>query len=441
MKKIVIGTLAAAILVAVSGPVITGNMAEKELLLLVKRVNADGQAVLTIDEYNRGFLGAQATLTLELNAGVPEIDAKPVKLPVDIEHGPIFLSDFSFGISSLQISLSTESLGLEDFIQATNVVSYKAKLGFANTIQHSVHISPVSINDQLQFNFAGVDGQLTSNMAVTEFRGELAIGEMGFSYIDPVSGLISTAQAGPSSALLDWQVDGEREGLMSGFSEWQLPQLAVNSGLLKVELIDLQLKTENDIVNGAINLEQTISVKSVAGPVQLDNLLLEFSLSNIKLETYDAFLILSEALQDMQQEGEELEEEAFKALLRPVFQAGIRHEQHLSLDIAGGKLVADLDAQYVGDDASVDALFMQDDEKFLSSIEANLSASADSKAVMKTPLAFMVPGWAQQGLLRLNGDKFEFKASIKDAILNLNGQTIPLIAFLEPKVEDPAPMP
>lgn len=428
MKKIVLGLGAVAVLIVGVGPVITGNLAEKEFSKLVETLNQDPQVSVSIESYNKGFLTADAKLGLQLHTGSPELDEKLHSVDVAIEHGPILLSESSIGLSSMKVSVPSSALGFEAFTSNDEFASYKAVLGFDQSLHHSIKMSPIAINDLHKFNFAGLEVNFDSDLAFSHVKGDVLIGAAELTYANPSTGS-STSTISESEVVFDWKEVGHND-LMLGFSEWNTSKLTMNMGILDVNVSNVSVKAEIDVIDGAINAEQSISVQSVSGPMKLDNLLFKFDMSNIKLETYDAFIALTTAMQAIQQ-GDEINDDAFKALLRPVFQTGMRNTQHLSLEVAGGKVQADLNAEFVGDGNTVDALFVQDDEQLLSSIIANVEASADSAAVMKTPLALMVPGWAQQGLISMNGDKFEFKAAVKDGMLDLNGQIIPLVAFLE----------
>ena len=428
MKKLVLGISSVAVLAVVVGPFITANIAEQELVKIVERINADPQTTITIESYNKGFATADAQLSVQMNAGGLINADQPFTVPLHIEHGPILFSDFSFGLSSMTLSLPSKSVGLEAITSAENIASYKATLGFTNRLKHTIIVAPITIDDQSKLSSQGVEAHFNSDAQLSDVSGVVEVAEITLSYLDPASGAESGAKIEASTLTLDWSEVGHGD-LMQGSSEWVLPQVSLSSSMLNATLQNISFKTESVVTDSTLAMKQAFSIKSITGPMKFDNLLYQFDVSNIQFETYDAFMALTDAVQAMPQDQMELEDEVLKELVRPIFQAGIRNEQHFSVDLEGGKIIADFEAEFVGDNSTADALFSQDDEKVLSSIEANLSASADSKAIMTTPLALLVPGWAQQGLVSFNGEKFEFQAVIKDAVLDLNGQSMPLAEF------------
>lgn len=437
MKKVIIGLGTAAIIAAGVGPVITGNMAEKELQVLVAQLNEQSSDSVTIDAYEKGYLTAKARLLLAMDTGVPELDSQPVSVDVAIEHGPILLQSSNLGLAAITVNIPTEMFGLTEVLGTEQLASYKAELGFSDSIKHTFKLLPIELKQGMDFAFTGLEANINSNRDLSQVKGDVNIGEAHFNYTDPNTGLASNSAMQASQVQVNWQEEPGHKDVMSGFSEWRAPEISMKSGMFNVALNDVVVKAESKVEGDAIKLSQALSVKSVTGPMPIENINYSFTLSNIKLATYEAFLAMSDVIDSMSQDpGASEDEEALKALVRPLFQKGIRNDQALSLELAGGTIKADLKAEFVGDESSADALFAQNDEQFLAAFAADLTASADKQAVMTTPLAFMMPGWAQQGLVQMHDDKFTFEAAIKDAQLNLNGQIMPLIAFLEPKPEE-----
>ena len=435
MKKFAIGLVVAAVVTAVAGPLITGHMIENEWHNFVERINAETSNKVVLKSYEKSFLSAVAQLEVQLNTGVPEFDAKPILFPIDISHGPILFNTYSIGLASITINVPADHLGLETFTKYDDFASYSARLSFLNTVQHNIRVLPVENNVGNHVSFSGLEANFTSDMALKIFNGSVDVGRIAIQYTDSISGVMSKGSIEASTIQFDWREEFPRNGLMSGFSEWHMPAVSIKSGRVNVALQNMSVKATSDIKDELISLEQSLSIQSIKGPMNIDNLRYDFTMTNIQLATYEAFVAMSNTMQNIPKGSDNIDDSAMKELIRPLFQSGIRNDQRLSLEVAGGKIDAIFDAEYIGDHTVVDALFAQEDEKVLSSFVANLTASADAKAVMTTPLAFLLPGWSQQGFVQMKGDKLILEASIKDAMFNLNGQSVPLALLLAPKDE------
>ena len=254
MKKI-IGGLSAVVLVAAGiAPVITGNIAEKEMKALVNAVNAESQAILTLDSYEKNFLGAQAALTLKLVTGIPELDAKIIPLQVSVDHGPILFKHGTLGLTAISTHLSSKAVGLENLSTEANIASYSAIYGFTGQLSHHIQLAALAIKDQSSLSFSGVNATFSSNADFTAVQGDVGVGELAIEYNDAMSGVTSNIIVEPSEMTFDWSQVVGHENLMIGFSEWKLPKVTINSGMFNVELKQLSIDASSQVNEGEIYL-------------------------------------------------------------------------------------------------------------------------------------------------------------------------------------------
>jgi len=92
------------------------------------------------------------------------------------------------------------------------------------------------------------------------------------------------------------------------------------------------------------------------------------------------------------------------------------HSIDLNIDWRGMPGVTDLD--------SIEAM------QILEVFSFALTVSLDEAAIMRSPLAEMVDPYVQQGYLRIDGGRILMDASLSDAELTVNGETVPLEQFL-----------
>ena len=464
MKKLLpigLGIVALGLLVA---PKMIGTQLDNKLNEIAQSVNDMPGYQLNILNKDEAWFTSSATLELVLDLDAlsqGQFLGEEWRIPFDFDavHGPVLLADnASFGLVQWQLKAAGESLR-EHLSWPLDQAFYQmnAKLGFSSDFDYQDHITAFSGNDDIegQFRFSGYEGKAEIKQGILEYHGKAARFEANNQSGELlVEDLTMQTQAEVALETLFDQMfySGEGKLNLSSFT-FQEPD-----GRQTAALKDIYMTSESKIndESDSVDLAVVYGIKSL----QLDDFKgedfkLGLQINNISqtfFKAYQAFapsLVQASGAQSSAMTMSFLEENLLSLVLTEPeinitsLRASLPQgdfESYLNTRLTGvTALPSKLDDMgFWLSHTNVDGLIKGDKPVIeqaakwfvMYQLQTNPQTlgmgQAQLEQIVNSQVPMLLQGIEYQGFIVKEEDQYSTKLSLKDKVLTVNAQTIPL---------------
>jgi len=441
MKKIVLyaalGLTTVVVAAAAAAPMIIGmGIRDATVTSLLELLPPETRTELQITEtrFDRGWLSSEGELDVRYVALATQNELA-VRLLFDISHGPLLFTPdgIRLGLAYAEIVPSFNSPELTQAMAEMPFELPEVRIDMLADLDQSLslnlNIDPFNVDGAGgQVSFAGMSGSLIANPDLSaEVRFNM--GEL-------------SAQ----------QPDSEMRVTVAGMSLESTTQqmnnlLAPNMAMLAIPAISSTAPVPFNVSNISVNSQVQ---SSAAGPQQIDihqRFLVASIESDIPVASAGLTIDITELHSDLIRSYSRVMEMVQESMTSTPPAGTIPVEdvaEEMVTVAAQNSLVFHIlaEANAFGGDHSIDVnidwrglpgvtdLDSIEPMQILDVLSLDLRVSLDEAAFMSTPLADMVEPYVQQGYLRIEGGNILMDASLRDAELTVNGETVPLEQFL-----------
>jgi len=422
------------VLLLVTPALVGGRIQTATVDSLLDRVPAEASSVMDITQtdFQRGWFGSTARLELR----VEELDTllgEPVTLILDlaIDHGPVLFTPggLRLGVAFSEIDPELTGLDLQQFdLQA--VTEYTRPLfylfaGFDNTVELGLDL------DRLQSGIAGMGLELEDLRGFTVVNADLS--GTGNVDLDRLSFHASDRQVDLYLQNLSFQASEAdvTSALSTGQSRVAIDEIGSTSPLpLTLRRVSAEFELREDLQSSQrLIFSQAFRIAEFDGDLPLDSVALESRLGGLSRPLLENYVKLI----DQYQRGTAIApgqpdpglENLSQDLLLDLARESVDLDVSLNADAFGGAHRVTLTVDWPGLPTltSLDTINMQE---VIRAVSVDLVVDADQAALMNSPLAQAVSGYARQGLLEVANGRVRAEASLADGILRVNQETLPI---------------
>lgn len=433
----VLGVITTVVVAAAAAPKIIGTgVRDATMNSMMELLPAESRSQIQITEtrFDSGWFSSEGELDVRYIA-LADQENLAVRLLFDISHGPILFTPdgLRLGLAYAEIIPSFNSPELTQAITELSIELPEVRIDMLaeldQTLRLTLNMEPFNYNDATgQVSFSGMNGSVVANPDLSaELRfnmGELRAAQPATQMEFFIAGLdleTTTQQMNellaPSMAMLvipaissgapfpfnvsDISADSRVQPSTAGPEQIDIRQsfrIASIESEIPVAAVNWTMnlnEVHGDLIRSYYGMITEIQSTISNNPATASNPLEEYAKEMVTIAVQNSLV--------------------FNTLVSANAFNG-DHNIELRIDWRGMPGVTDLD--------SIEAM------QILEVFSIDLTISLDEAAIMRSPLADMVDPYVQQGYLRIDGGRILMDASLNDAVLTVNGETVPLEQFL-----------
>ncbi|MFN3163626.1 MAG: DUF945 family protein [Pseudohongiellaceae bacterium] len=431
-----LGLTAAVVAAAAAAPMVIGmGIRDATITGLLELLPPETRSELVITEtrFDRGWFGSEGELDVRYLA-LAQQEELAVRLLFDISHGPLlFTPDGPRLVGRCRYRAVLNSPELTQAMAEIPVQLPEVRLDMLASLDQSLSLNfnmePFSVNDATgQVSFAGMSGSLIAKPDLSaevrfnmgELRAEQPASQMGLT----IAGMT-----------LESTTQQMNDLLAPNMAMLAIPAISSSAPIpFNVSNISVNSRVQSSTAGPEqIDIHQRFLVASIQSDIPVASAGLTIDISELHGDLIRSYSRMMETVQSSMNTSppagtnpvEEIAEEmatvaaqnslVFHTLAEANAFDG-DHSIDLRIDWRGLPGVTDLD--------SIEPM------QILEVLGFDLRVSLDEAAIMSSPLADMVDPYVQQGYLRIENGNILMDASLSDAELTVNGETVPLEQFL-----------
>jgi hypothetical protein len=428
-------TISAVLLTAfgIVSPLIMGSVAEDQFISQLEKISVEENSGMAISDINfdRGYAGSDASFVMTIEDPSNEIPTFSVLFESKLEHAPLNITEFGLSVFEIysQDRLSF-SQGPEELVQFVNdnMAGYFLSGYSRATVLGS--FDSVLSSSVVDFNITESQMNIQVEPMVINSAGQLDGSETQFDVKLPsanIKGADFSMKIDSISFMGDLTTDAN--GIELGNSLLEIAQLSVESIMGGSEIKNITFSAVNELIDNKLNTNVRYNFESIEAPLPVSSASYNIDFNGLSVESMELAEDLQLHINDMETNPESAQE-YFNQLLTATLQPSLQINQELKANAFGGKWQADLNVEYVGVEG-IELLALQDPKVAVKSVVATLVITADSAALSRSPLAPMLDGLLQQGLITLDNTSITSVASLTAGKLMINEVEIPVEPIID----------
>ncbi len=436
LKLVLAASCLIALTMAVS-PKIIGLGIERitiDNMLALILAEADSQLEIRRNTFRKGWFSS----TAEIEVIYTPLGAEAISLLMnfDIDHGPLLqtLNGPGFGLAYADISADIHSELFDPIIAGLPFPPPEVNLDlfvrFNQSVQLGMAVSSVTYSGaDGEMRFEGLDASLLvaqdQSAKFTMNMGKLNAAESSANSNFAISGI---SLHGETAQMNDILAESNAElSIPSISSTAPLPfvvaDILVGHSLLKSPDSAQQLEAY-----------QVLNVGGISGDLPLRSLSWSSEVKQVNGELVRQYYqLLNELQNEMNTEptavSAELTEPGQELLLLTL-QNRLEVNNFIKANAFDGDHNTELRLQWAGL-SELDNVAALDIDAALAALTIDLNVSLDLEAILRSPMAEMVAPYTQQGYLTLDNGRLLLQASLRESVLHVNGDEIPLDQFFQ----------
>ncbi len=434
LKLLLTASCVIALTVAVS-PKIIGLSVQRitiDNMLALIPPEADSQLEIHRNTFSNGWFSS--TAEIEVIYTPLGTDAISLLMNFDIDHGPLLQTPNGpkFGLAYADISPDIRNELFDLTVADLPFRLPEIKLDLFARFNQSVYLGMVvsSVNysgADGEMNFEGLDASFLvaqdQSANFTMNMGKLSATESRANSNLTISGISLHSETAQMSDIL--AKSSAELSIPSINSTAPLP-LAVTDILIEYKLLKSPSSAQH------IEAYQALNVGNISGDLPIRSLNWSSEVKQVNGELVRQYYQLLNALQNemntkptvVSAELTELRQQ----LLLVTLQNTLELNNFIEANAFGGDHNTDLRIQWIGL-SDLDNVTALDIDAVLAALTVELSLSLDLEAILRSPLAEMVDPYLQQGYITLNNGRILVQASLRESVLRVNGDELPLDQF------------
>ncbi len=378
----------------------------------------------------RGWFTSRGTLMLSYS--VADLEPVDLNLDFDIHHGPLLSTGegLKIGLAYAQVkpSLLLNAL-LDDSTAAPLTIDADVSV-FADlnqTLFLDIGVKPLqesgsSSSISLGRSTAQIKLNKDQSADATFTLGDFTLSDAQSNQQIEINGLslqAKTARLNSASA----------ESMM----ELQIPLIRSNlPNPVTVENVSLATQITKRPISGQLSLKQSATVGNISGDLQLHSAHWQVELSDINEESLTQFYAILTRIQALSQdtspaairETSELNQRLGLLLIN----SALALESTFTIDAYAGQHSGTLAFRYLGLPQLKNLLGL-DLRQAIAASSLNVELDLDYDSVSQSPAMEMLDPFVKDGFLVIDNNRITMTASLKDSVLELNGDATPVDQF------------
>ena len=443
MKKAILygalGVVALVIAAAAAAPKIIGSgVREATMNGVIELLPPESRSQLQITEtyFNNGWFSSQGELDIRYIFLAEEEDLA-VKVLFDISHGPLLFAPdgIRLGLAYAEIIPSFNSPELTQAMTELSVELPDMRIDMFADLDQSLLMTftmdPFNYSDaDGQVSFAGMDGSLQANPDLSaEFKFDMGM----------LTALQPATQMGFTMAGLNLQSNSQQMNDM----------LAPSMGMLAIPAISSEAPFAFNVSNisadsqlqpspagpGQIDISWGFRIGSIETDIPVSSFNWTFNINEVRSDIirsyYQMIAEIQNAVNSNPAAGTNPVEEYAEEIATLAIQNSLIFNNLVEANAFDGDHSIQLNIDWRGlPDVSITDLENIEPMEILEVLSFDITVSLDEAAIRQSPLADMVDPYVQQGYLRIENGRILMDASLADAELTVNGETVGLEQFL-----------
>lgn len=441
MKKPILygatGIIAALLLAAAAAPKIIGSgVRDATMNSLLELLPPESRNELQITEtrFDSGWFSSEGELEIRYRALADQSNLA-IHLLFNISHGPLLFTPdgMRLGLAYAEIVPTFNSPEVTQAIAELAIELPEVRIDMLAELDQTVHLAlnmePFNVNDATgQVSFAGMNGSVVANPDLSgelrfhmgELRAEQPATQMGFS----IAGieLESTTQQmndllAPSMAML--AIPAISSGAPFPFS---ISNISADS----------QVQPSNAGPQ-QVDFRQSFRIANIDADIPVASFNWTFNFNEVRNELVRSYYLMIAEMQNAINgnpgAGSNPIETSAEEMVMIAVQNSLVFNSFMSANAYEGDHSIELEIDWRGmpDVTDLDTIEAM---QILEVLSFELTVSLDEAAILASPLSAMIDPYVQQGYLRVDGGRILLDASLSDAELTVNGETVGLEQFL-----------
>lgn len=441
MKKPILygalGIIAIVVAAAAAAPMVIGNgVRDATMSSILELLPPETRSQLQITEtrFDNGWFSSEGELDIRYIALADQEDLA-IRVLFDIAHGPLLFTPDGprLGLAYAEIVPSFSNSVLAQLMTDLSVELPEVRIdmlaGLDQSLQLSLNMAPFNYSDSTgQLTFAGLNATMNAN---PDLSAELNF-DMGQLHVEQ-----SSTQMGFTLAGLNLESSTQQMNDLLAPSMAMLVIPAISSGApfpFSLSNISASSQVQPSAAGPQqIDVRQSFRIASIDSDIPVTSVNWTMDINELRGDLvrsyYRMIAEIQSAINNNAPTGSNPVEEYAEEMVTIAVQNSLvlnnlveanafdgDHSVNLRIDWRGLPGVTDLD--------NIEAM------QILEVLSFALSVSLDEAAIMRSPLADMVDPYVQQGYLRIDNGRILMDASLSNAELTVNGETVALEQFL-----------
>lgn len=441
MKKTVLygvlGIIAAALMAAAAAPMVIGNSvrdATMNGMLELLPPESRSQLQVTETRFDSGWFSSEGEWDVRYIALADQEDLA-VNLLFDISHGPLLFTPdgIRLGLAYAEIVPSFNSAELTQAMTELSVEFPEVRIDMLADLDQSLHLSvnmeAFNYSDATgQVSFAGLNGSMIAN---PDLSAELQF-NMGALQAEQAE-----TRMGFSIAGIDLKSSSQQMSDLLAPSMALLAIPAISSGSpypFNISNISVASRVQPSAAGPEqIDIHQSFSIASIESEIPVSSANWTMDINEVRSDLIRSYYGMIAEIQNAIDSNSADSSNPIEAYAGEMATIAVQnslvfnnlveanafdgdHSIDLHIDWRGMPGVTDLDG--------IEAM------QILEVFSFALNVSLDEAAIMRSPLADMIDPYVQQGYLRIEGGRILMDATLNDAELTVNSETVSLEQFL-----------
>ncbi len=434
VKISLVAVLLLALALTLMPKLIGANIEQATIDNLIALIPPEAQSQFEIsrDEFNGGWFSSSTTIDLIYTP----IGSEAIALTLDfeIDHGPLLQTDdgLRLGLAYALIEPSIRSdhfdIAIAEIPFPLPDITLNLLARFDQSLWLNLNVSELNINDPAGvFAFAGLDAHADiaadQSASFSLQMGELSATENADNSNILIWGMTLTSS---TSRLNDILAESQASlSIPSVSSTWPLPFSVSDIG------VDYGLNASATSDNFS-EIYQTIRIASIESEVPVNSFSWFSEVKQVNNDLLrDYYRLLSELQNEINSDSETVTaefSELGQELYLLVLQNPLEFNTKLDLRSYEGDHTAELRIKWAGLNTLSSATEMEVNAA-LAALDMTLEISLDLEAILRSPLAGVVDPYVQQGYLTIDNGRILVQASLRNSVLRVNGDELPLDQF------------
>ncbi|MGR6870739.1 DUF945 family protein [Pseudomonas sp. HK3] len=433
MKKSIIIPAVLLTAVGITSPYIMGLVAENQFTSQLETLSVEYNSEMFVSDihFNRGYAKSDASFVMTFADPSNEIPTISILFESNMQHAPVHMNEFGLSLFEIysQDRLSF-SQGPEELIAFVNEnMGGYILSGYSRANVLGSFDSVLSTTD-LDFSSEAGDLNIQMDSVVINSSGQIDGSETLFDIKLPSTNIESAefnVKIDNLSTVGDRRTD--TSGIELGSSVMEVAQLSIVSAMGEAKINNMTLSAVSDLVDNKVDTNFSYIIESIESPLPVSS-------ASYKMDVNGLSMASALLIQDLQQQLDNMEinpesvDVYFNQLLTTTFQPGLHINQELKANAFGGDWLVELDVEYTGVDG-VEIAALADPKVAIKAVAATMVVTADNNALLRTPIAPMVDGFLEQGLIKLDNTNVISVANLTAGKLTVNELEIPVEPLID----------
>jgi len=418
----------------------SGSQSEDAYQQLIDQLDKMTALSVKPDSWQPGFLSSTAITRIMSSDSV---DAKELfRLRHEISHSPVGYDEEGARMGASRIVTTLVLEGLSDEVNDIAAlfeggipVQLTTNIAFSGKSSNRVDVASITFDED------GVGFSMQPSVSTFSYDPDGAVaGNSTIGAIDIAMGDDVYVELSESTG--EFNLNAVENGVFTGTQVFHTDSLRIGNAAIgmEIELNKLALDNLTTVNDGLLSSVSDISVGGIESPLQINTAEFGVSVNGINLDGFSQYMTTMTDLAygsdiDAMDPAELFASlgHAYKGLIIP----GAGFEERIGFTNDGGKVAAKASIRFDGDGSASGYESLQTVGDLLSALSASVMLDADAAALDMTPAAMFMGSPPLDTWIVNNGVSYTSNVTVKDLIVDINGNALSLDMMLGEALELP----